>query len=95
MTGDERADEIVGRCREQLDRGDAVNVDEVARAHPDLAGVLRERLAVLALRRLLGRRRLDVGGPVRANAGRTVFTSRPKRRDNSFLPTIGTMQTRS
>jgi tetratricopeptide (TPR) repeat protein len=59
-----RADEVVGRCRERLDRGERVDPDEVVREHPDLAEILRPRLAALELLRrsrpsapsLLGRR---------------------------------------
>ncbi len=47
MTDDDRADDIVGRVRERLDSGEDVDPEAVIGEHPDLAGVLRRRLAVL------------------------------------------------
>jgi serine/threonine protein kinase/tetratricopeptide (TPR) repeat protein len=49
MNRGRRADEIVGRCRERLDRGERVDPDEVLREHPDLAEILRPRLMALAM----------------------------------------------
>ncbi len=49
MTHDTRVDEIVGRCRERLERGEALDAEAVLREHADFAPVLRERLAVLAM----------------------------------------------
>jgi len=49
VKSDTRVDEIVGLCRERLDRGETFDADAVLREHPDLAPVLRERLAVLAM----------------------------------------------
>jgi serine/threonine protein kinase/tetratricopeptide (TPR) repeat protein len=43
------ADEIVGLCRERLERGERLDVDAICREHPSIGGVLRERLAVLLL----------------------------------------------
>src|SRR5262245_37506952 len=49
VTDDERADEIVGRCRRRIDAGEAVDTDAEIRAHPDLAAALTERFAALRL----------------------------------------------
>ena len=49
MTTDELVDEIFGRCRERIERGEHVDVDDVLRVHPDLAGPLRERFAAVRL----------------------------------------------
>jgi serine/threonine protein kinase/tetratricopeptide (TPR) repeat protein len=43
------ADEIVGRCRERLDRGESVDPETVIREHPALARLLRPRLDALLL----------------------------------------------
>ncbi len=47
MSTEERAAEIVGLCRERMDRGEPFEPDEVVRAHPDLAAALRRRFAAL------------------------------------------------
>jgi serine/threonine protein kinase/tetratricopeptide (TPR) repeat protein len=49
VTTDEFADEILGRCRERIERGEAVDPEEVVRAHPEIAAELRSRFAALAL----------------------------------------------
>jgi serine/threonine protein kinase/tetratricopeptide (TPR) repeat protein len=46
---DERAAEIVGRCRERIERGEPVDVDAVLREHPDLAPRLARSLGGLRL----------------------------------------------
>jgi serine/threonine protein kinase/tetratricopeptide (TPR) repeat protein len=60
VTTDELVDEIFGRCRERIERGEDVDVGEVLRVHPDLAGALRERFAAVRLLDRAGvRRRRD------------------------------------
>jgi predicted ATPase len=49
VTTDELVDEIFGRCRERIERGERVDVEDVLRAHPDLADALRERFAAARL----------------------------------------------
>jgi serine/threonine protein kinase/tetratricopeptide (TPR) repeat protein len=49
VTTDELVEEIFGRCRERIDRGESVDVDEIVRAHPDLARALRARFAAARL----------------------------------------------
>ena len=49
MNAGDRAAEIVGRCRERVEKGEAVDPEEVIRAHPDLAATLREQFAALEL----------------------------------------------
>ncbi len=65
MTGaddDERAAEVIGRCRERMERGELVDVEAVAREHPDLARRLRQLLG--------GLRRVDRAyAPSHAGAG--------------------------
>jgi serine/threonine protein kinase/tetratricopeptide (TPR) repeat protein len=46
---DERAAEIVGRCRERIERGEPVDVETVLREHPDLAARLARSLGGLRL----------------------------------------------
>ena len=69
MTTDERIDEIFGRCRERIERGEAVDVDGVLRAHPDLAQALRDRFDAVRLLDRAGRprraRRADVAASSR------------------------------
>ena len=48
MSTDERAAEIVGRCRERIDAGEDVDIDAVVRAHPEIAATLRARFDALA-----------------------------------------------
>jgi serine/threonine protein kinase/tetratricopeptide (TPR) repeat protein len=48
LSTEELAAEIVGRCREQIDAGEDVDVDAVVRAHPEIAATLRERFDALA-----------------------------------------------
>ena len=48
MSFDDRATEILAACRERLDRGEAVDPEEVVRAHPELADTLRRRFAALS-----------------------------------------------
>ncbi len=45
MTDEERAADIAAACRERRERGEAVDTDEVVRAHPDLAVPLRQAFA--------------------------------------------------
>jgi serine/threonine protein kinase/tetratricopeptide (TPR) repeat protein len=49
MTTDELVDEIFGRCRERMERGEAVDVDDLLRVHADIADALRERFAAARL----------------------------------------------
>jgi tetratricopeptide (TPR) repeat protein len=49
LTTDELVDEIFGRCRERIERGEPVDVDEILRIHPDLAAPLRKRFAAARL----------------------------------------------
>jgi serine/threonine protein kinase/tetratricopeptide (TPR) repeat protein len=49
VTTDELVDEIFGRCRERIERGESVDVHQIVRAHPDLADALRERFAAARL----------------------------------------------
>jgi serine/threonine protein kinase/tetratricopeptide (TPR) repeat protein len=73
MSGDdaERAAEIVGLCRERMERGEAVDVDAVAREHPDLAPRLGRLLGGL---RMLDRAYARTGGAAAtpSRAGRTL-----------------------
>jgi tetratricopeptide (TPR) repeat protein len=45
VTDEERAAEIAADCRERRERGEAIDTGEVLRAHPDLAGPLRQAFA--------------------------------------------------
>ncbi len=49
MNADDRAAEIVSRCRRRLDVGEAVDPEAVIREHPDLAATLRARFGALRL----------------------------------------------
>ncbi len=49
MTGQDPVDDIIGRYRDALDRGEAVDPEQVIRMHPELADVLRHRFAALRL----------------------------------------------
>ena len=49
MSARERADEILGRYREALDRGEDVDPEQVIRLHPEIADDLRVRFAALRL----------------------------------------------
>jgi serine/threonine protein kinase/tetratricopeptide (TPR) repeat protein len=44
-TTEERAAAVFVECRERLDRGESVDPDDVVRAHPDLAVLLRRKFA--------------------------------------------------
>ena len=69
MSTDVRVAEIVGRYREAIRRGDAVDPEELVRAHPDLESPLRRQLAALAL---LGRASGTFAAPLPSLSGRRV-----------------------
>jgi serine/threonine protein kinase/tetratricopeptide (TPR) repeat protein len=56
VTTDELVDEIFGRCRERIERGEVVDVEEVLRVHADLAEPLRERFSAARLLDRVGAR---------------------------------------
>jgi len=45
VSTEERAAAVFVECRERLDRGESVDPDEVVRAHPELAALLRRKFA--------------------------------------------------
>jgi len=49
MTRRDPADEIIGRYRDALDRGEAVDPEQIVRLHPEIADTLRRRFAALRL----------------------------------------------
>jgi serine/threonine protein kinase/tetratricopeptide (TPR) repeat protein len=49
VTTDELVEEIFGRCRERMDRGESVDVEAIVRAHPDLERPLRARFEAARL----------------------------------------------
>ena len=49
MSTDELAAEIMGYYRERLDRGEAVDPEDIVREYPDLADTLRRRFTALQL----------------------------------------------
>jgi tetratricopeptide (TPR) repeat protein len=69
MTTDELVDEIFGRWRERIERGEAVDVDEIVRAHPDLADALRERFAAALLLERAGARKRRTGADAATRVG--------------------------
>jgi serine/threonine protein kinase/tetratricopeptide (TPR) repeat protein len=47
MTDEERVCEILARCRESSERGDAIDTDAIVRANPDIAEMLEARFEAL------------------------------------------------
>jgi serine/threonine-protein kinase len=76
-TRDERLAELFDRLTEARRRGQQADIEEVARAHPDLAGELRELWAIAQFAGDVGRSRMD-GATIPQTVAPEVASARPQ-----------------